>query len=121
MSRVRAIDAVGDWEFGKGQNDFKTKNDAVSQNIQTRLNSYLGNCFFDVTAGIDWFNLLGAKDQLALNLAVSSIIINTEEVTGNLQILRLLNTERNFLLEYKTQTIYSQVGNTFQYDLGGIG
>lgn len=119
---VRALDSNGDWTFGKGQNDYKSANNAVAQNIQTRLLSFLGDCFFDVTAGIDWFNLLGGKDQLALNLAVSATILNTENVTGILQLfLTFTPRTRSISIQYQVQTIYSTQGlsGAFQYDLNG--
>lgn len=118
--RVRALDVNNDWEYGKGQNDYKTANNAVAQNIQTRLSSFLGDCFFDTGAGIDWFNLLGGKDQLALNLAVSAVILNTENVTGLLQLSIVLNdTTRNIVIRYNVQTTYSVLSGAFQYDLNG--
>lgn len=117
---VRAIDANGDWIFGKGINDYLSGNAAVQQSIKTRLLSFLGNCFFDVTAGIDWFNLLGAKNQTQLTLAISSTILNTDNVTGLLQLSVTLNPiSRAFSITYQVQTTYSTTGDTFQYDLGG--
>lgn len=118
---VRAIDNVGDWLFGKGRNDYRQNQAAIAQNIQTRLNSFLGDCFFDTGAGIDWFNLLGGKDQTALNLAINAVILNTEGVTGMLQLgANLDETTRVFLVQYKVQTIYSVLSSSFQYDLNGV-
>lgn len=121
MSRCRAIDSNGDWLFGKGQNDYKTQNNEIAQDIQTRLNSYLGDCFFDTTAGLDWFNLLGGKDQTALNLAINAIILNTTNVTGMIQLSVVLNAARNLNVQYTVQTTYSVLSSSFQYDLNGIG
>ena len=70
--RVRAIDDDGDWFFGKGQNDYKTQKSGVAQEIRTRLSSFYGDCFFDTEAGIDWFNLLGGRDKLAIQISVSA-------------------------------------------------
>lgn len=114
--RVRAIDQNHDWMFGKGQNDYLQANAAIAQNINTRLKSFLGNCFFDLGAGIDWFNLLGEKDQTALSLSISSVILNTAEVTGILQISTGLNSNRQFTVQYKVQTVYSTTSNTFVFD-----
>jgi hypothetical protein len=77
---VRALDVNGDWCFGKGQNDYKRNQDQIMQTIKTRLMSFLGDCFFATNAGIDWFNLMGAKNKLALELAVRSVILNTAGV-----------------------------------------
>lgn len=119
--RVRALDTNHDWLFGKGQNDYLQGNAAIAQNINTRLNSFLGNCFFDLGAGIDWFNLLGAKNQTSLNLSISSIILNTAEVTGLLQLSVGVNAARQMTVNYRVQTVYSTVSNTFVFDssIGG--
>lgn len=117
--RVRAIDTDGDWLYGKGQNDYKTANAAVSQCIQTRLLSFLGDCFFDTGAGIDWFNLIGGKDQISLNLAISAVILNSPNVTGIQELSVSLDAARVFTVQYVVQTTYSTTGGTFQYDLNG--
>lgn len=117
---VRAIDVNGDWLFGRGRNDYRTNQQAIAQNIKTRLISFLGDCFFDTTAGIDWFNLLGGKDQTALNLAINAVILNTEGVTGGLQTFTGLNDARVFTVQYKVQTVYSILSGTFEYDLNAV-
>ncbi len=119
MSRVRALDSSHDWLFGKGQNDYKRNNAAVIQNIDTRLNAYLGDCFFDSGAGIDWFNLLGAKDLLALKLAVAAVILNTQDVTGLLDLSISLSVARELSLSYRAATTYSVVSSSFVLDPNG--
>ncbi len=116
MVSVRAINAGGDWLFGQSNNDYLQANAAIAQNINTRLQSFLGNCFFDVTAGIDWFNLLGAKDQTALNLAINTTILNTQYVTGMIQLSINLNAQRQFSVSYKVQTVYSTTQSNFIFD-----
>lgn len=118
MTIVRALNQNNDWLFGKSLNYYLSGNDAIKQNIKTRLLSFLGDCFFDITAGIDWFNLLsGSKNELVLNLNVSSIILNTTGVTGILQLNISLNAQRGSSISYKVQTVYSVTGDIFQYDL----
>lgn len=118
MSIVRALDENNDWTFGKGKENYKANINTVAQNIQTRLSSFLGDCFFDNGAGVDWFNLLGAKNELAINLAVSATILNTENVTGLLQLNIELTENRRLTIQYRVQTAYSvSVENIFQYDL----
>lgn len=112
--RVRAIDyQTGDWMFGKGQNDYRQNNDAVAQSIFTRLNSVLGNCFFSAGDGIDWFNLLGSKNQAGLNLAISSTILNTPNVLQIIQISSGVNANRQFQVNYQVLTAFSTVIGTF--------
>lgn len=115
---VRALDINGDWTFGKGRNDYRTNLDAVVQNISTRLKSFFGNCFFAQNDGIDWFNYLGSKDQLGLNLAINATILNTESVTGILQVsANLDHATRVFTVQYRVQTTYGLASNVFQYSL----
>lgn len=121
---VRALDSNHDWTFGAGLNNYKRDQLAVIQNIQTRLLSFVGNCFFDMGAGINWFTFLGSKgsnNNLLLIQAISVVILNTPSVEGLLQLSFDLSTTRVFSITYQVQTSYSVVGNTFQYDLGGGG
>lgn len=115
---IRQIDGTHDWTFGKGKNDYVTRNAAVIQNIDTRLNMYLGDCFFDLANGVDWFNLLGAKDEAALTLAVSSVILNTQNVTGLQQVLVNLSSERNLTVQYAVRSAFSLISSTFQLGSG---
>ncbi len=124
--RVRALDINGDFTYGKGQNDYNTGNPAVVEMINTRLLCFLGDCFFDTGAGIDWFGLLGGKNQTALNLAVSATILNTPDengthlITGINQLSVVLNrATRNISISYQAISIYSTVTGTFSYDLNG--
>jgi len=80
--RVRALDANGDWTFGRGRGNYLTAKAARAQNLQTRLMSFLGDCFWDLGAGIDWFNLLGGKSALQIDFAVQSTIIGTDGIVG---------------------------------------
>lgn len=117
--RVRALDTNGDWSFGNGKGDYKQGNPAVAQNIKTRLNSFVGDCFFDLEAGLDWYGLLGYKDRIALRLAVSSVILNTTEVTGLKQINFNYNAvTRDVSISYKAQTTYSTLTDIYQYSQG---
>lgn len=106
--RVRALDSEGDWTWGKGQNDYLTGVAAVMQEIRCNVSSFLGDCFFDVEGGIDWFNLLGGKNQLAIEVAVSTQIINTPNVTKLVQLSATLNPiTRALTLFYQVTTSYS--------------
>lgn len=109
---VRSLDGLGDWRFGKGKNDYLVNNKAIIQSIATRLNSYLGDCFFAIDAGVDWFNLLGSKDQLALELAVRAVILNTPGVTSIVDLsINLAETNRQITMQYTVETVYTVVNN----------
>jgi len=109
--RVRALDANGDWTFGKGQNDYKFGRDAAAQAIGTRLKSFTGDCFFDIGAGIDWWNLLGSKNRLALELAISNSILNTPGVTRIVPntFSSTLDADRNLSVSCQVDTVFGVV------------
>lgn len=120
IRQVRALDSDGDWTFGNGFNNYISGNAQVAQNIQTRLKTFLGECFYSVSSGVDWFNFMGSKNETALNLAVSATILNTQDVTGILQLsINLVPTTRAITITYRVQTVYSVLSNQFQYNLGG--
>lgn len=78
--RFRNLTADGDWCFGKGRNSFLMNDRALMMNIRTRLLSFLGDCFFDEEAGIDWWNLLGGKDLRSLLASVQRVVLRSTQV-----------------------------------------
>ncbi len=107
--RVRAIDGSGDWRFGKGRNDYKKDRTAVAQNIKTRLQMFLADCFFALDQGIDWFNLLGSKSIDELRLVISATILNTEEVTGLVELSFQVDEDRGLSGIYEVTTVYGNI------------
>lgn len=108
---VRAVDVNNDWQFGKGRNDYQSGINAIEQNIKTRLQSFLGDCFFAISEGIDWFNLLGSKNQIALELAVRAVILNTDQVTGLVSSSVDVDAfTRRITMTYKVNTVYTLNG-----------
>jgi hypothetical protein len=117
---VRSVDLQNDWLFGKGKNDYKSGLSSVQQSIRTRLQSFVGDCFFDSSAGVDWFTLLSSKNQKALKLSVATIILNTEFVSGILELDTIYDAStRNLKISYRVQTVYSEAVDIFQYTVGG--
>jgi hypothetical protein len=107
---VRSIDGNNDWLFGKGKNDYKKDRSAIAQNIKTRLQSFLGDCFFALSDGIDWFNLLGSKNVLELRLAISSVILNTQGVTEIVSVNVIENnSSRTLSVQYEVNTVLGRV------------
>ena len=104
----RALDENKDWTFGKGLNNYKSENAAVGLNISTRINSWLNDCFFDLTAGIDWYNRLGSKNQRELlEQDLRRIILQSEDVTGINSFSTSL-IDRKFRADYDISTIYTE-------------
>jgi hypothetical protein len=106
--KFRQLSSDGDWTFGKGIGNYVIENDAVGLNVKTRLLSWVGDCFFDLGAGIDWVNRLGSKSQRAiLELDLRTLILQTEGVTT----VKNFSTQlvgRDFKATYDVETIYSQ-------------
>ncbi len=107
--RVRALDSHGDWTWGKGRNNYKIQNAMVAQNLQTRLLCQLGDCFFDLPSGIDWFNLMGGKDLVQFALDVKTIILNTNYVTGIIELSANLDNTRKRTLSYRVSTVFGDI------------
>lgn len=104
---IRNLDKNGDWVFGQGFGSYVSQNQAIGLNIKTRLLSWLGDCFFARTAGVDWWNRLGKKNQQALLSAdLQRIISQSSGVTGILA-FNVQQTGRSVSASYTVQTIYS--------------
>lgn len=104
----RELDINHDWQFGRGIQNMTRENQAIGLNIKTRILSWVGDCFFDMNAGIDWVNRLGSKNQRALlELDLKRIILQSEGVTGILAFDTNL-IGRRFSASYTVSTIYSQ-------------
>lgn len=120
--RVRALDEDGDWTFGKGRQSYLRNRAALAQVLKTRLLSFLGDAFFALADGLDWFTLLGGKDRLEIELSLSARILNTEGVTGIRLISFVPNPRtRGLSIQYEVQSIYGPIGGEFSLDQNPIG
>ena len=104
----RNLDGDGDWTWGNSINNYVIQNQEVGLNIKTRVMSFLGDCFFAVNEGIDWWNLLDYRYQDRLENAVTEVVKNTEGVTALNEVDVLVNADRNIRILYDVQTVYSQ-------------
>jgi hypothetical protein len=104
----RSLDSNGDWNFGRGQTDYLQSNAAIGANIQTRVLSWLNDCFFSMNAGIDWLNRLGDAGQRdLLELDIRRIIQQSTGVTGITKVDIIING-RALTATYNIDTIFSQ-------------
>lgn len=115
----RNLDSNHDWMFGQGIANFIDANAAIGLNIETRLLSWVGDCFFDLNAGIDWTNRLGSKNQRALlEQDLKRVILQSYGVTGIVSFDTVL-TGRSFTANYTVDTIFSKgYSNTVSQELG---
>jgi hypothetical protein len=105
---IRAIDGDNDWMFGKGKQSYLSGQEAVGENIKTRLQCFINNCFFDMNAGIDWIRLLGTKGtETEIILTCRAIILQSYGVVKVNSILPLINSNRNLTLSYNINSVFT--------------
>lgn len=110
MNIIRSINSSGDWNgWGTGRSAYISGNGQVAQNIGCRLRTILGECFFATNAGVNWYVFLGYPGQQAsLQLAIASIIANTQDVVNIASASININTAaRTFVVTYTVNTIYT--------------
>ncbi len=117
--KISGLNSSHDFKFGSGLGNYLTADAAIGENIQTRILSWVGDCFFDLSAGIDWANRLGSKNQRTLlELDLRRIILQSYGVTG------IVNFDTNligraFTANYTINTIFSQgYQNTITQEIG---
>ena len=103
----RSLDLNGDWTFGKGRQNYAIKNKAIAFDIQTKLLSFLGDCFFATQDGLDWLNILGSKDKTNLEREVTKAIIDIRGVSKVLNVtINESRVSRAVTVTYNIITIY---------------
>jgi hypothetical protein len=108
--KVRALDALGDWVFGRGIQSYKTDIDALKQSVMTRLRQWLNNCFFAMDEGVDWANELDIGTKGALDLDIKRVILQTGGVLRISEYTSTLNTDtRALAIEAHLDTIYGEI------------
>ena len=109
--KFRGIDGDGDWRFGNGQQSFFTDEAAINANVRTKLLVFLGECFFALQLGVDWWNIIGAKNpgaQAAIILQTRTIISGCYGVVKITSISLSQNQSRHFTLTYNIDTIFTR-------------
>ena len=108
--RIRRLKDDGDWAFGKGLSSYNFEDAAIGEDIQTKLKSFLNDCWFDQEFGVDWFRLLGTKGTRdEIKLTVRSVILRVEGVVRVNEISALFDgVTRSLTIQYNVDTIYSQ-------------
>ena len=103
---------LGDWCFGNNLQDYGDNYISTRNNIKTRLQSVKYDCFFDLTAGIDWFNILGNRGQYAkdvVEINVRLCILQSLYVTEIIDVKVIPDEDRRLNLQYTINTIFGQI------------
>lgn len=91
---VSKLDSNGDWRFGKSLADYTRNSGEISQNVITRLKSFADDWFLDTTANIDWFTILGNRNNEQIILReVSRVVSATDGVKSIDKIEPIVNRE----------------------------
>ena len=107
---TRAVDENGNWKFGNSFLDYKTEIEELKQNIITSLKSWKGDCFFDLEAGVDWYNILGSYNQDDyLKENILKVIQNIEGILNINSYNATLNEERKIIINLNLNTIYGTI------------
>jgi len=106
--RVSGLNNNGDWTFGAGLANYKIDSEAVRQNLQTRLKSFVGDWFLDIEAGIDWLTLLGERET------EDQILSDVQRVTlATTGIARIESLEISTDRQLREATIFMSVTDVF--------
>jgi hypothetical protein len=108
----RALTPLGDWTLGQGVQCYLRDEPAIELNIQTRLKSFLGDCFWATEFGVDWWELLGVKNPAAQAAIVLACRLMIAESYGVVRINSIAastdRTTRRLTVEYNIDTIFSR-------------
>jgi hypothetical protein len=109
---LRALDSSGDWTFGKGKSNYLREEAAIRQNISSRVSSWVGDCFFALSDGVDWTNRLDVGEQENVADEVAGVILASYGVVGvSLVETAFSGKTRGYSVNYQADTIY---GAAFQ-------
>ena len=113
MSQVfRALTPDGDWMFGQGRGSYLQKSDAIKADIQTALKLFMGEVFWDLGAGVDWWNLLGGKGaatRAAIIVQCRAVINKVEGVSKINKVDASLDAAtRKLVVTYDIDTIFTK-------------
>jgi hypothetical protein len=105
---IRKLDTNHDWTFGHGLSNYAKDEEAINENIQTRLLSWVNDCFFNLQDGIDWRNRLEVGQQKELKEEINANILQSFGVIGiNFSELIFNGVTRVASMTYNVQTIFS--------------
>ena len=116
---VSRLDENGDWTFGQGLANYVRNSEEVSQSLVTRLKSFANDWFLDTRAEIDWFNILGNKNNEEIILReVERVARETDGVKTIDALQAAVNREdRTARIDISYTDIFNQ---SFQREIGVI-
>lgn len=104
----RALDSGHDWIFGQSQ---LVGLDALKQDIQTRLLSWLGDCFFSPDEGVDYDTYLDIGTQGSLIQDMRRVLSLTPGVI-RIDKMESALTDRILRVEFTVSTKYGDISDS---------
>lgn len=105
--RYRALDAVGDYQYGRAGLFLIDTPAAVAQAILTRLKLWTGEWLLDTTAGTDYAaKILGTGTQDSRDVEVRARILDTPGVLGITKYASSASPQRVLRITATVQTVY---------------
>lgn len=116
----RQLTGIGDWTMGRGIATYATGANAIALNIQTRLLSWKGDCFFSLNDFVDWLGRLDRNQMDNLNAELQGVILASYGVIQINSFVGNFNPQtRAYMITYNISTIYSSsVQNTLNLRAG---
>lgn len=111
--RVRSLDKNGDWTLGNGKANYKNDLNFIKQSAVTRVKSFKYDWFLDIQANIDWWNILGQKNnEEIIRSQVYKTLSETEGVTAIKELNINVNREtRNAVIIVDLKTVFGDIDN----------
>ena len=102
----RSLDKNLDWNFGASKSSYAKFNKAIVLNIETKLKTFLTECFFNPSAGLPWFDLMTNKNKDVVVLYIKGAIIKIYGVLQVKEIEYSVDSKRKTTIIYTINTLY---------------
>ncbi len=104
---TRALTPTGDWTYGSGIQNYLRGEAAIEQNIVTTVNSWIGDCYYAMNFGVDWYNRLDVKQQNNLIQEIKQVIAGCYGVVG------VFSITGNFSGQTRLESITTEIATIF--------
>lgn len=113
--RYRALDAAGDYQFGRAGLFLQDNNAAVAQALKTRLKLWAGEWFLDADEGTPYHEqILGYSTASSRDQAVRARILDTPGVVELVKYSSSVGADRKFVVAATVSTIYGTATITLE-------
>ena len=104
------LDNNNDWTFGAGRANYITRSGEIRQNVVTRLKLIKNDWFPDITAGLDWFNILGQSgNQDRVLQQIERQVLQTDGVVSITKLdLRAVDVNRGAVIVLQYRDIFDE-------------